>query len=68
MSNTINEIYRRGQQVREREQWIEDKLREMELKDLELKVREANTIRIRRRLRQRKMEVEDRERRFPMDE
>ena len=84
--HSINEMYRRGMEVVEKEMWLEhkekeqeekhlerqawyeEKERELEMKDAELKVRESHTRHLRRRLHVRTMEVEDRERRFPVDE
>ena len=65
---SIEEMYRRGMQILQKEEWIAHKECELELKDARLQVREAHTRHFRRRLRIRRLEIEDRESRFPVDE
>ena len=64
LGNTISEVHRRGQRIQEREAWVENKERELERKDNARRAKEEHTRRIRRILRQRLMEVEERERQF----
>ena len=66
--STLANLLRQESEYRQRRKWFARKEEEMRRRDQALQLREANTRRIRRRLRERVLAVQDREARFILDE
>lgn len=65
---TLQNVLMENNRLKRRQRWVERKEKELERKYYANRVREANTRRIRRYLRQRTLDLEDREARFNTDE
>lgn len=65
---TLENVVHQNNVLKRKQRWIQRKEKELENKYYANRLREANTRRIRRHLRQRTLELEDREARFITDE